>query len=167
MARPAANSRREIPAQLKLIEGRGNGRDSGGRVVKTPPSFTRIIPQKPEDLSPHAGYMWDKIVDELPRVGLLKELDEFALRVGCETYARWREAVDMRLQSAREAPENRGLLARNSQGLTSAPWIGIEERASREFRAWVAEFGLSPAAEMKLAKDGDANDDLDNPFAGA
>lgn len=167
MARPAAQSGSPpTPAPLKLLEGRSPGRDSGGRPVKTPPSFRRIPPKKPADLSPYAVEMWDMIVAELPRVGLLKELDGFALRIGCETYARWREAVDMRISYGSANPDLGGLVARNSQGLVAAPWVGIEERASRDFRSWCAEFGLTPAAEMKLAKDGgDDGRDADNPFA--
>lgn len=156
MAATANAGRKSKPAGLKLVEGRGSGRDSGGRNVKQPPAFRRIPPARPDDLSADAVELWDQIVVELPRLDLLKELDGAALRVGCETYARWREAVRMRQES--------GLLATNSQGRVTAPWIGIEERASKEFRAWCAEFGLTPAAEMKLATGADGGAEDDDPF---
>ena len=167
-ARPAGSGkgRRPAPAALKLLEGTAPGRDSGGKRLKAPPGFARAVPHRPDDLSPYAAEMWDAIVADLPSAGLLKKLDGFALRVGCETYARWREAVDLRRQAAADRPEHKGMAVRTSQGLTGAPWVGVEERASREFRAWCAEFGLTPSAEMRLAKetsDGDGDDD--NPFA--
>ena len=58
-------------------------------------------------------------------------------------FARWREAVRMRRAS--------GLLAENSQGRVTAPWIAIEKTSANEFRQWCAEFGFTPAAEKALA----------------
>jgi P27 family predicted phage terminase small subunit len=153
----AANAgRKSAPATLKLIGGRGDGKDSGGREVKPPPGFIRLPPTKPEYMSSAASAMWDQIVEELQRLQVTKPLDGAALEMACETYARWQAARDMRVSS--------GLLARNSQGEVTAPWVGIEERASKEFRAWCSEFGLTPAAESKIGGGGD--DGADNPFAG-
>lgn len=144
---PAANAgRKGKPAHLKLLDGRGPGRDSGGRPVPEPPKFERALPTKPGDLSPVASDMWDRIVDELPKADLLKPLDAFALQVGCETFARWYEAKRLRLSQP-----NAGLLAKTSQGMGVSPLVRVESEASREFRAWCAEFGLTPAAEVKLS----------------
>lgn len=93
--------------------------------------------------------MWDAIVAELPRVDLLKPLDGFALEVGCETYARWYHAKEARLKQA-----NHGLLAKTSQGVGVSPLVRVEAEASRDFRAWCSEFGLTPAAESKLVAAG-------------
>lgn len=155
----AAAGRKSKPAHLKLIEGRGNGRDSGGRKVPQVPKFDRAVPEKPADLSPSAAAMWDAIVEKLPALDLLKPLDGFALQVGCETFARWYEAKKMRL-----AQPNNGLLSKNSQGLVVSPLVRIETEASREFRAWCAEFGLTPAAEVKLSAGGDAAGDASDLF---
>ena len=150
----AAAGRKSTPAKLKLIGGRGAGRDSGGRVVPDVPEFKRAIPEKPADLSPVAGRMWDQIIAELPRLELLKPLDGFALQVGCETFARWHAAKTTRLTQP-----NSGLLAKTSQGLGVSPLVRVESEASRDFRSWCAEFGLTPAAEIKLAT-------LNDPAAG-
>lgn len=148
-------------ANLKLVEGRSPGRDSGGRVVKTPPPFRRIPPERPEHLSPLAAELWDRIVAELPRLGLLKELDGPSLEMLCEVYALWRFAKAERLEL--------GPFHTNSQGVTVAPWLKVEHDAAREFRNWCGEYGLTPSAEMRVAGQttgpGEANEH--NPFAGS
>ena len=163
MAIPAGSKRKAAPAQLRLVGGRGTRKDgtptdSGGRPIEQAPKFSRSAPAKPDDLSDDAAILWELVVDQMLSVGLLKPLDGPALAVACENYARWKEAVRFRQANA--------LLSKNSQGLVTAPWIGIEERASREFRAWAAEFGFTPAAERALAT-GETNDPGgtgDNPF---
>ena len=152
----AASGRTSKPTHLKLLEGRGNGRDSGGRKVPEPPPFERAVPVKPDDLSDVASAMWDSIVAVLPGMDLLKPLDGFALQVGCETFSRWHAAKTLRL-SRNES----GLLAKTSQGVGVSPLVRVETEASREFRAWCAEFGLTPAAEVKLAAAAEGGSDGD------
>ena len=50
-----------------------------------------------------------------------------------------------------DAVEGFGLLSTNSQGVVRAPWIAIIESASKDLRAWCAEFGFTPSAESKLS----------------
>lgn len=140
--------RAAAPAKLRIVTGRGVRKDgvptdSGGRPIEPEIPFSRSAPAKPEELSPDAAVLWDLVVDQMTSIGLLKPLDGPALQVACENYARWREAVRMRQKD--------GYLSENSRGRTAAAWIGIEERASREFRLWAAEFGFTPAAEKALA----------------
>lgn len=176
----AANAgRKRKPAALKLLEGTGNGRDSGGRKVQAGPGFRRLPPKKPADMSPVASDLWDEMVDELQRLQLTKPVDGPALEMLCEAYSRWHQARAMRLAGTRMIPaaiedENgaemliptvEGLLGKNSQGWSAAPWIGIEERAAKEYRAWCAEFGMTPAAEVKVGGAGEEAD-ADNPFDG-
>jgi P27 family predicted phage terminase small subunit len=156
VATTANNGRPAKPRALKLVSGRSEGKDSAGRVIPEAPNFPRGIPEKPAELSVDANWLWDKVIEQMAGPGLLKPLDAPSLEVVCETFARWREAVRFRQEKA--------LLGKNSQGVVAAPWIGIEERASREFRAWCAEYGLTPAAEKNLAS-GDGNNDGTNPFA--
>lgn len=144
MATAAAGRKRT--SHLKLVgatPGRTPDTDSGGRPLPETPAFARAAPKKPADLSPVASAMWDAIVAELESAQLLKPIDAFALQVGCETFARWHSAKTQRLQA--------GVLAKTSQGVGVSPLVRVETEASRDFRAWCAEFGLTPAAEVKLA----------------
>lgn len=148
-------------ANLKLVEGRRPGVDSGGRKIKTPPPFRRIPPERPEHLSELAGELWDRIVAELPRLGLLKDLDGPSLEMACEIYALWRDAKSKR--------EKLGALGKNSQGVIVAPWTTLEMKAGAEFRNWCSEYGLTPSAEMRVAGNtiGPGEPSETNPFAGS
>ena len=168
---PGTNAgRKSAPVSLKLLEGRSPGRDSGGRLVAPPPNFRRIPPEKPDTLSPDASTVWDIIVRDLSSQNLLKPMDGPALEMGCETYARWKAAVRMRQAQSHEDSGILSVAAHQGSpdrvAKVAAPWIGIEERASKDFRAWCAEFGLSVAAEAKIVREaggGDAGGE--SPFA--
>lgn len=169
-ANPAAGRKGRHPS-LKLLNGRSEGKDSAGRPVDEPPPFTRALPTKPDCLSADASWLWDQVLEQMKTIGVLKPLDAAGLEVACETFARWREAVRMRQHGATyatDAGEIRkpaGLLAGNSQGMVAAPWIGVEERASRDFRTWCAEFGFTPAAEKNLiAETAGHGGDAYNPY---
>lgn len=159
MAANAAAGRKAQHPALKLLSGRSEGKDSAGREVPEPVAFTRALPTKPEGLSEDAEWLWDQVVAQMKDIGVLKPLDASSLEVACETFARWREAVRFRHEN--------GLLGKNSQGVVASPWIGIEERASRDFRTWCAEFGFTPAAEKNLIAEtaGNGGGATVNPFA--
>lgn len=157
----AATGRTKAPRGLRIIQGKGTNAagqhlDSGGRVIEAGHNFKRLLPEKPGTLSPDAEWMWDLVCQQLERMEILKPLDAASLEVACETYARWKEAVRMRLE--------RGFLSENSQGMVTAPWVGIEERAAKDFRAWCSEYGLTPAAEGKLISNGDDTEENESPF---
>jgi len=157
MVATANAGRKAAPPGLRLLNGRSEGKDSAGRDIPETPKFDRVSKlEKPADLSPDAAWLWDRVVEQMGAMGLLKPIDAPSLEVMCETFARWRDAVRKR--------KDAGMLGRNSQGIVTAPWVGIEERASKEFRSWCAEYGITPAAEKNLAGAGDGNDDGDNPF---
>jgi len=162
MAAPANAGGAKMPPTLRVLTGRGTRKDgletdSGGRPIQPGPDFRRAAPSKPAELSPDADWLWDRVIEQMTTIGLLKPIDGPALEAMCETFARYREAVRFRREHA--------LLGKNSQGTVAAPWIGIEERASKEFRAWCAEFGITPAAERNLVGQEATNGGTDsNPF---
>lgn len=113
------------------------------------------VPTKPAGMSADASEMWDLVVSQMTTTGLLRPLSGPALEVACETYAQWREAVRMRRE--------RGLTSVGSQGVGVGPWVRVEQQAAKEFRGWCAEYGITPAAERKLAVETSADDS--NPYA--
>lgn len=145
------------PAALKLIEGRGNGRDSGGRPIKQTPGFVRMAPEPPDFLPEEARAEWDRIVPELQRLELLKPLDRAALTSYCLI---WQRLVDAQRDIAAG-----NLTTHGSQGqLVEHPSVKVFMAASKELRSWASEFGLTPVAESRLnvGKADDAG--ADNPF---
>lgn len=155
MSKQAATGRKRRSTVLRIIEGRSEGTDTAGRPLPKPLETIRRMPEKPDDLSPDAAWLWDIIAEQYDQ--LLKPADAASLEVVCETFARWREAVRFRREQA--------LLGKNSQGVVAAPWIGIEERASKDFRSWCAEYGLTPASEHHMTGGDDDQGEQDNPFA--
>lgn len=153
------------PVALKLLEGSRSGRDSGGRKVAAVPLFKRLPPDAPEWLPDEAAAEWERVVPELARLELTKPVDRAALTAYVLT---WQRLVDAsKLMKANqtyqleekvdgdvvgtETVEGFGLLSTNSQGVVRAPWIAIIEAASKDLRAWCAEFGFTPSAESKLS----------------
>jgi P27 family predicted phage terminase small subunit len=146
------------PAKLKLIEGRGHGRDSGGRLVEDPPPFKRLPPSPPEWLPDEARAEWDRIVPELTRLELLKQPDRAALTAYCLTW-------DRLVRAQREIELDGGsVLGENSQGRVRHPAVAVLEAASKELRAWANEFGLTPSAEGKVSGKDGGDGKEDNPF---
>lgn len=161
----AAKGRRRTnvaaPPSLKLLEGRGNGKDSGGREVKQTPGFVRLPPEPPDFLTGEALECWEKTVPELARLQLTKPIDAPALAGYCLAYQRLSTAQ----RAINESGQHSGLLAENSQGLVRSPYVAIVEAASKELRAWAQEFGLTPAAEVRVVQQ-EGGGGGDNPFSG-
>ena len=133
MPRPTA------PAALRLLNGRSEGRDSGGREVKPAPSFRRIAPNPPTWLPREAKAEWRRVAPGLTRLDLLKEEDRAALAAYCVTWAK--------LADAARDPDSRQFVA-----------------LSRELRSWAAQFGLTPAAESNVASRSDDGAGDPDPF---
>lgn len=150
-------SPKPLPSNLRLLQGRGNGRDSGGRVIKPTPGFVRLPPTRPDWLTGEARRMWDDVVAELSRLQLLKPLDEGALTAYCLTWQRLCEASAIVTRT--------GLVLETEKGPVKNPAVLILESASKELRAWSAEFGLTPSAEARLGKTDAPDGQDDNPFA--
>ena len=143
------------PAALKLLKGRSEGRDSGGRKVKDPPKFVRTAPIPPTWLSREAKAEWRRVVPELERLRLLKGPSRSSLAAYCETWATFVEAT--------RTVHREGLTIEAKQGVLAHPAVGIARTAGRELRALASEFGLTPSSEGRLSvpeADDGAKDDL-------
>ncbi|MGQ4514230.1 phage terminase small subunit P27 family [Streptomyces sp. DW26H14] len=145
------------PAALKLLKGRSDGRDSGGRPVNTGPAFKRLPPEPPEWLTDEARAEWDRVVPGLTRLDLLKPEDRAALAAYCETWAVFVEATD--------AVRRDGLTIEAAQGTLPHPAVAIARNAGRELRTWAGHFGLTPSTEQALARGANDGGEQDNPFA--
>lgn len=152
MAAPANAGRKARPPALKLLEGRGRGRDSGGREVKTAPGFVRLPPDPPDELGEFARAEWDRVVPELSRLKLLTPNNRAALAAYCEMWETFvRATADV---------HERGLVVENhsvrkdgteSTWFTANPAVAVQRNAQAALRAWAPEFGLTPASEGKVS----------------
>ena len=144
------------PAALKLLNGRGNGRDSGGRKVNVGPGFKRTPPEPPAWLDGDALALWRRIVPELTRLDILKDGDAEVLATYCETWVDFVEAT--------ATLKTEGYYIDARQGTLKHPAVGIKHQAARELRAIASHFGLTPSTEQALARGSDDDGSGDNPF---
>jgi P27 family predicted phage terminase small subunit len=153
------------PAALKLLKGRGEGVDSGGRPVHKGPAFRRIAPNPPTWLSREAAAEWRRVVPGLQRLDLLKEEDRAVLAAYCETWSVFVSATRLvtlegvMTESVTVRPDGS-----ESRRPMANPAVAIARNAGRELRGFAAQFGLTPSTEQALAKAADDGDE-DNPFA--
>lgn len=149
------------PAALKLLNGTGKGRDSGGRPVPLPPKFVREAPDPPDWLSPEAHAEWNRVVPGLERLDILKAEDRAMLTIYCETWSQYVAAVHT------VRAEGTTLTNPDSGRVHAHPAVSIATGTAAQMLRYAAEFGLTPSAEQRLSTiapdDGDPDDD---PFAG-
>ena len=144
------------PAALKLLHGRGEGKDSGGRTVNPGPSFRRVPPKPPEWLTGDALDVWNRVVPELARLDIVKAEDAETLATYCQT---WQVFVDATAVIAEE-----GMFIDARQGKLAHPAVGIQRNAAKELRSIAAHFGLTPSTEQALARGAGDDGGEGNPF---
>lgn len=138
------------PVELKLLAGNPGGRPhpAGGRPSRVKPGR----PDRPPELTAEAAAEWDRIVPELTEAGLLAKVDRAALAAYCFA---WAELV-----GATAILEAEGRIVRepmqNSKGevigekVKNHPANRLMSDASARVKAYLSEFGLTPAARQRL-----------------
>lgn len=168
------------PPNLKIVHGRGPGRDSGGRPITPAAPAEREAPPKPKDLTAAASAEWDRIVaGALTELRILKPEDLAILHTYVELYA----LVQLSLKALVAQGISQTVTRRdNGGGKTSkreeSPEVKTFLRLSAELRSYVGHLGLSPAAEARAWQNSIAGNTDDaslmwdpitrhgNPFAG-
>jgi P27 family predicted phage terminase small subunit len=101
------------------------------------------VPTRPEWLLVEAKREWSRIVPELQSLGLLTVVDRAALASYCQWWARWVEAE--------KALVVWGLTFMTPNGyIQQRPEVAIAEKASDKCRAFLIEFGLTPASRSRV-----------------
>ncbi len=140
------------PAALKLLNGRGPGKDSAGRPVNEGPKFVRDAPNPPSWLGREASAEWRRVVPELERLRLLSRVTRASLTAYCET---WEVYV-----TTTKVLHAEGYVYEAKQGLIPHPAVNIQRQAGAELRRWAVEYGLTPASEQKVrSADVETDDD--------
>lgn len=150
-----------LPPNLKVLNGRRDGKDSGGRDIPETPEFERGAPPVPIWLDPEAVAEWNRVVPVLTNMGLLKAIDMASLAAYCECWARFKNASLIVQQEGMVLHDDKQGRAQRHPALLTV------EAASKELRSWAQQFGLTPSAEARLGRKKDDGGDEANPFAGA
>jgi P27 family predicted phage terminase small subunit len=144
---------------LKILKGRGNGKDVAGRPIPTPPAFERGIPDCPAWLSPGAKEVWETYAPMLDDVAAIKVADGLVFAALCETAASYSVAVQGVWQQGEVLFNPKTGCAHKN------PLVGVAEAARRDLLRLAAQFGLTPVSEVSLATPAAPEPDDDDPFA--
>ncbi len=101
------------------------------------------VPRMPAGLSEGAKAEWRRVARPLFELGLLTELDRMTLAAYCETYARYE-----RCQAV--LAEQGDVYIKPNGEPKQRPEYYIVQNCLKELRAFIALFGLSPSARIRL-----------------
>ena len=166
-----AGGRPRKPRQAKIIQGTFRKDRNPGR-EPTPPVVPQV-PKPPAGMNRWARRLWKEMAPDLVEQDLLTTLDLAALYLCCEAYGDYEEAkqaifrpmdpktgkrvrrnlaqylsgIDPWMSIEMLSPLNLMGLRRNSQ---TAPELAERNRAWTVFKAYMTEFGLSPASRNRI-----------------
>lgn len=135
--------RRPKPTHLKIVTG-----NPGKRALnKREPKPRREIPACPAHLSDVSKVAWRRVAEMLDRIGVLTECDSLALERLCDCYAEilaCRELID------RDGRTYKTVTAQGDTLIKGNPAVSQLRAADAQFKSYLVEFGLTPAARSKV-----------------
>lgn len=148
---PKGSGRRPLPTAVKKLRG-----NPGKRALNAEePVVANGRPIVPPKLKGVALDEWNAVVPELESMGVLSRLDGKALAAYCFCYAEWWQA--------HEEVEKYGLIVEepivDKEGEVVGarykrnPAVSIMHEAMKNMKAFLIEFGLTPAARSRLRVD--------------
>ena len=149
--------RRPKPTVLKLVEG-----NRGKRAVnKKEPKPKRVVPSCPAHLDDDAKVAWGWLSVLLDRMGVLTEADTFALERLCDCYS---DILESRVLIKRDGRTYTTMDVNGNTLIKANPAVAQLRAADSQFKSYLVEFGLTPAARTKVHATSD-DDDKKNPLA--
>ena len=131
---------------MRLLGGRSEGKDSGGRRVAPPPGFRRCAPEMPSDLTETEVWLWDQTVPELERLHLLTPAHIGVLR---GYLMMWDQALAAH-QSAQKLGPLVDVATKTGTAVQANPALREVRLAVAELRACARELGCTPVAESAI-----------------
>lgn len=133
--------RKPVPTAIKRLNGNPGNRPLKDDDIK----FEAVKPPPPDDLtSDVAKAKWDEMADMLTGYRLLSKLDLDALRVYCEAFAQWTDAVDSIQKTGWvvKAPKSGHPMLN--------PYMSVKKDAEKKMADFHADFGLTPSARTRV-----------------
>ena len=136
--------RKPQPTELKIIRG-----NPGKRPLNNDePKPKKNIPDPPEHIQGDAKKEWDRITQELYKVGLITDVDCVAMAAYCQCYQRWIQAEEGITKS--------GLMVKTTNGnIIQSPLVGIANKSMLMMHKFLVEFGMTPSSRTRIGKSGD------------
>jgi P27 family predicted phage terminase small subunit len=139
----AVRGRKPKPTHLKVLSGNPGRRP----LPESEPKPQPVAPPCPDWLPEEARAKWDELAPELERLGLLTAVDGPAFAMTLLHYALAVEAAKRIDKEGITTVDERGLPRKH-------PLHQVLRDHSTSFRAYLAEFGLSPSSRVRLALPG-------------
>jgi P27 family predicted phage terminase small subunit len=118
----------------------------GVRPCRIPKGEVPALPGDPEPPLPLAGLAkaeWDRMIPILRDLGVSSASDGAALAVYCQTYMRWRQALD--------EIERKGLTVEDGRGRPKVnPLLSVANQLEATMTKLLREFGLTPASRAAV-----------------
>lgn len=134
--------RRPDPTAPKLVKG-----NPGKRAInKKEPKLKRLISPCPEHLDASGQVAWGRLTVLLDSMGVLTEADTFALERLCDCYTDILESRELIRRDGRTytTESDGGTLIKTN------PAVNQLRAAASQFKSYLVEFGLTPAARSKV-----------------
>jgi P27 family predicted phage terminase small subunit len=148
---PRTPGRRPLPTALKLVTG-----NPGKRALPKDEPTPAAGAEMPEWLTPGAREHWPIVAKQLEEAGVLTRLDQVALAMYCETFARWRDA--------NQKVATHGPIIKSKHGNPmQSPFLGIANKAFAQMQSLLIEFGMTPSSRTRVKVAGGGNP-VGNPF---
>ncbi len=125
------------------------------------PKPERGRPRRPKWLKGSARKLWERLVPELDKMGVLAKSDREALAIFCRLWQRWRKAEEFLDAHGSTHPVRKYNLATGEMevaGFRPFPQVKESAQLSDQLLRLIREFGLSPAARFRI----EAIDDVAN-----
>lgn len=153
--------RRPKPTVLKLVEGNPGKR----KINKAEPKPKREVPSCPAHLSDAGKVAWGRLSVLLDRMGVLTEADSAALERLCDCYS---DILICRESLKADGWTYKTMDAQGNTLIKGNPAATQLRAADSQFKSYLIEFGLTPAARSKVQvkDDGDQKQDPLNEFFG-
>jgi P27 family predicted phage terminase small subunit len=135
--------RKPTPTALRVLKGNPNKRPLPAD--EPTPEAVRENVAPPEYLNPAGAAEWRRVAPLLAKNGLLSELDLDGLGVYCRAFADWRDAT--------AKLEQFGTVIKAPSGYPiQSPYVSIAAKALAVMRAFMTEFGLTPASRTRVTR---------------
>ena len=149
------------PTALRIAEGNPAKRPLNTRE----PTPEQKRPSCPSWLDDDGKACWREIVPQLEKMGLLTRIDRQALMNYCDTFARWKRAVDF-IRKHGEVIPIKTEDGKAIKYLQQVPQVAIAKNLLAVLRGYQQDFGLTPAARSRLIVPGDGEPDELDAFVG-
>ncbi len=149
--------RRPKPTVLKLVEG-----NPGKRAInKREPKPRREVPSCPAHLGDSGKVAWGRLSVLLDRMGVLTEADGAALERLCDCYT---DILECRKLIETDGRTYKTTTPQGETLIKANPAVAQLRAADSQFKSYLVEFGLTPAARSKVHASTD-DDQEEDPLA--